>query len=182
MMNIPLTKQWITRWEGTKYNAYDDKTGKTIVPNVPILGNPTIGVGFNLRVLNARDLLTQVGADYDSIISGRASLTPDQVDQILLADINIALTSVKSMFPEFDSYPEDKQLVLIDIVFNMGLKTFSSFYNTVALIRMQSWLPASMNLQKSAWFHQVGTAINQRGGADCAVLGGEKTPEEILLK
>ena len=27
-MNLVLIKKWITRWESTRFAAYDDKTGK----------------------------------------------------------------------------------------------------------------------------------------------------------
>jgi GH24 family phage-related lysozyme (muramidase) len=84
------------------------------------------------------------------------------------------------LVPTFGSLPDNQQMVLTDLVFNMGQHALSKFVNTLNYINSQDWPNAATNLQQSAWFHQVGSGANQRGGADVAVLGGTANPPDIL--
>jgi len=42
-------------------------------------GIPHIGIGFNLNRIDAPKLIKNIGADYNAILSGKQSLTPDQI-------------------------------------------------------------------------------------------------------
>lgn len=46
--------------------------------------------------------------------------------------------------------------VLIDLCFNMGIATLSSFKNTLAAVARKDWDAAADGLQASKWFKQVG--------------------------
>jgi lysozyme len=168
-MNLDLAKQWITRWEGTRTTCYKDT--KDI---------PTIGVGYNLTCNGAQECIAALGLNYDSVLDGSVSLTDDQIDQLLDGSIQIALTSARALVPNLDDLPENQQVVVLDLAFNMGQHTLSEFVNTLSFIKNQDWPHAASNLQQSAWFHQVGTGPQQRGGADVAVLGNTATPQQIL--
>lgn len=179
-MNLDLQKRWATRWEGRRPVAYDDATGEDISPATPPEGNPTIGVGCNLRTAGAHIAITGMGLNFPDVISGRRALTDDQIDYLLGLGINTAIGGARRLFPALDSYPENAQLIIIDLCFNMGAAKLATFTHTCASIRAGNWPEAAAQLQDSAWFHQVGSGPHQRGGANVAVLAGRVTPEEVL--
>lgn len=61
----------ISNHEGKRLCVYKDSRGI-----------PTIGIGYNLENPGARQALKNVGADYDSILSGKTCLTDSQVMQL----------------------------------------------------------------------------------------------------
>ena len=62
-MNLALIKKWITRWESTRFAAYDDKTGKPITPTTVLVGKAHIGVGFDLEAPGAQAIVTGLHLD-----------------------------------------------------------------------------------------------------------------------
>lgn len=178
-MNLDITKRWIAHWEGTRSIAYDDATGLPLKPGVKPIGNPTIGVGLNLNTGAARVAITGIGLDFESVLSGAQSLTADQIDRLLSICIGTATQAAHVLIPIFNALPDNKQLVLTDLAFNMGQATLGEFKTMLACIRNQEWAPAAEALQASAWFHQVGAKPYQRGGANVAVLAGAN-PQDYL--
>ena len=75
----------IRKAEGSRRVAYNDFTGKTIgTPGASSQkGTPHIGVGFNLARADAREKIEALGADFDQIIAGKASLDSTQIDELL---------------------------------------------------------------------------------------------------
>ena len=179
-MNLVLIKKWITRWESTRFAAYDDKTGKPITPTTVLVGKAHIGVGFDLEAPGAQAIVTGLHLDYAGIKAGRVIITADQVDELLDTTVAMAVTGAKNLVPNFDDLPADKQLVLVDLVFNMGEHGLSKFVNTLEAVKTQHWTVAAAALQDSSWFHEVGSLPTQRGGADVAVLAGTATAASIL--
>ena len=168
-MDLHLAKLWIKRWEGVRTSCYKDAKGI-----------PTIGVGFNLTCHGADQSILALGLDYNEVLNGSCTLNDGQIDQLLEASIQLAGAVARNLVPNFDQLPANQQLVMTDLAFNMGQSRLAQFHNTLNSIRKQDWLSASTNLQQSSWFHQVGPAPHQRGGADVGVLGNTAAPEDIL--
>ena len=181
-MNLALIKKWITRWESTRFAAYDDKTGNPIAPTTVLVGKAHIGVGFDLEAPGAQAIVIGLHLDYAGIKAGRVIITADQVDELLDTTVALAVTGARNLVPTLDALPADKQLVLVDLVFNMGEHGLSKFVNTLEAVKTQHWTVAAAALQDSAWFHEVGSLPTQRGGADVAVLAGTATAAGILAK
>ena len=179
-MNLDLMKAWLTRWEGSRAQAYDDATGKPLAGQ-PCIGNPTIGVGLNLRTATACSAITALGLDFEGVLAGHISLTAAQIDALLSGSINDALASARALLPAFDGYPDNQQLVLVDLTFNMGQATLGTFHQFLGFVAAQNWTRASLDLRGTEWFGQVGSGPNQRGGADVAVLAGAD-PQQILAQ
>jgi GH24 family phage-related lysozyme (muramidase) len=57
--------------EGYRPHVYNDSRGI-----------PTIGIGLNLLRPDAKKIAAQAGADYDAILSGKQTLTDDQVKEL----------------------------------------------------------------------------------------------------
>jgi len=179
-MNLALIKKWITRWESTRFAAYDDKTGNPITPTTVLVGKAHIGVGFDLEAPGAQAIVTGLHLDYAGIKAGRVIITANQVGELLDTTAAMAVTGAKNLVPNFDDLPADNQLVLVDLVFNMGEHGLSKFVNTLEAVKTQHWTVAAAALQDSSWFHEVGSLPTQRGGADVAVLAGTATAACIL--
>ena len=95
----------------------------------------SIGIGHNLR---------------DKPISDRA------VDIIFEDDVSDAEADIKKLFPSFDDLTDNRKAVVLNMLFNMGLETFSQFHHTIALINSGSYDDAATAMLASAWAVQVG--------------------------
>jgi GH24 family phage-related lysozyme (muramidase) len=67
---IESAGNFITKGEGVRTVAYDDYTGKSIVPGRIVKGNPTIGHGFNLNRKDAKKKLEAMGYDFNKVKTG----------------------------------------------------------------------------------------------------------------
>ena len=151
-MDLALTKQWITHWESTRFQAYDDATGTPLNPGDTPKGNPTIGVGFNLIAAGAQANIESIGLNYNDVLTGAVNITADQVDQLLTMTINNAVAGATKLVPVFDQLPDIHQMIVTDLVFNMGEPTFSKFVNTIKFIVAQDWANAADTLTPDEWF------------------------------
>lgn len=127
--------RFISQWEGRENTRYFDP-GHV----------PTIGVGFNLQRRDAPRLLSAVGADYRAVLSGRQSLTDDQINALLAHDVRASLDEVRQRFPEFEEYPREVKLILVDFMFNLGEVRFDVFDDFALAIRQRNWQNAAYEL------------------------------------
>ena len=99
-------------------------------------GIQTIGIGHNLR---------------DRTISDRA------VDLIFEDDLDEHVADLFRVFPWAKDLDEVRQAAAIDLVFNMGIQTLSTFKNTMAAFRVGNWEATALGLENSRWYTQVAT-------------------------
>lgn len=137
--------QFIERWEGRRDVTYTDTEGY-----------PTVGVGFNLGRADAQERLEQVGADYERVLTGQDQLTDSQIDALLRYDVDSAMSQARSLVQNFDNLPEDGQLIVVDMVYNLGADGFAKFENTIDALNDGDWSRAATEMQDSLWFDQVG--------------------------
>lgn len=168
-MDLNLAASYISHWEGLRTTVYNDT-----------MGIPTIGVGFNLTTPGAPAEIAALGLDYSQVLDGAIALTTGQIDQLLQSTIQTAIHGAQSLIPNFNTIPGNQQIVVTDLVFNMGHATLATFVHTIAFIQQQNWSMAAYNLSQSLWFTQVGQGPTQRGGADVAVLAGVAQPTDFL--
>ena len=114
------------------------------------------------------------------MLSGAVTLTEDEIEYLLSTSITTAISSVRSLVPNFDCLPDNQQLVLADLAFNMGEARLAEFTYVLSYVRRQLFATAAAALQESKWFRHVGAGPQERGGADVAVLGNMANPEDIL--
>jgi GH24 family phage-related lysozyme (muramidase) len=144
-MNRDEIKDWIEQWEDRRSEVYPDSAG-----------HPTIGVGFNLDRNDAKEQIEALGLDYDAVRNGTQSLTDAQIDQLFNHDLDTAIAGAREDVSNFDDLPDDKQQVVIDMVFNLGASGFAEFSNTIDAIENNDWSRAADEMENSAWFGQVG--------------------------
>ena len=164
-MDLATATAWIAHWEGRKNKTYIDSKG-----------HPTVGVGFNLDANGAQAAIEALGLDYDQVRAGTQTLTDDQIDTLLEQTVNRAAADAPNAVSTFANVPGDKQIVIVDMILNLGLAGFSKFVQAIKAINQQDWLTASQQMQQSAWFNQVG----RRAKADVDMMAGRITPADIL--
>jgi len=104
-------------------------------PYTDSVGKLTIGVGRNL---------TDVG------VSG------DEIELMLDNDITSAEKSARKLLPNFDALSDARKAVVVNMAFNLGEYTFSTFQNTLRNIRDGRWEDAATSMLQSKWSTQVG--------------------------
>jgi GH24 family phage-related lysozyme (muramidase) len=140
---------FIREHEGYRPHVYQDTRGI-----------PTIGIGFNLMRPDAKQILNQVGVDYNSIISGSSNLNDHQIKEIFKMTLSIAYKDAKKWIPSFDSLPKNIKLAILDLSFNMGYSRLSKFIKTKQFIISGDYQSAANELQNSKWATQVGRRVN----------------------
>ena len=99
------------------------------------LGIATIGVGHNLQ---------------DKPITREAALF------ILNDDIRDVNHDLSSNFPWVAQLDGNRQIVLANMCFNLGLERFKAFKNTLRMVESGDYTGASKNMLDSKWASQVG--------------------------
>jgi len=104
------------------------------------VGKWTIGVGRNL---------TDRG------------VTMDTVDCMLKEDIELALHELDSVYPDWKDLSENRQLVLANMMFNMGAPTYLTFVKFWSALRQGDWEEATVQMLDSRWAGQVGNRARE---------------------
>lgn len=104
--------------------------GKRYRPYTCSAGKLTIGVGHNLE----------------------SSDLPEFIVQGLLShDIEECLRACRVLFPNWKVIPEDKQLVLANMSFQLGATRLGGFRKMVAAVNMGLWDTAANEMSDSKW-------------------------------
>jgi lysozyme len=104
--------------------------------------NPTVGRG---HLVQLKDKL-HVGD----------KITPEQMEIFYKADIQEAITSARSLVPNFDKHPSEVQDVIVMMAFNMGYKRLSGFREFLKALRVEDYAWAAREMLDSLWHRQLG--------------------------
>ena len=129
---ISQAKQQITRHEGEVLHAYDDH-----------LGFATIGVG---RLIDKRK-------------SG--GITHDEAQYLLNNDIATRVEALQAKLPWFDSLPDVRKGVLLNMSFQLGIAGLLGFGRTLEMVKMGDYIGAADNMLKSKWAQQTPNRANE---------------------
>lgn len=130
-------EKFIEKHEGRKNKVYKCTAGKN-----------TIGVGHNIDAKG----LPEYTQDW---LDAHGWITEEMIDDLLNDDIVDAIDDCNKLYPNFDEFTENRQMALIDFLFNVGLGTARSFVTTNNLINSGQWEKAAENLLKSKYAKQV---------------------------
>jgi len=126
---------FISQWEGKEAKVYLDTTG-----------HRTVGIGFNLERNDAGAKLEAIGLDLDKVRQGLQTLTEDQMMDLMQEDVANAMTETRKMFLGMENFPLEAQLVLVDLVYNVGASTLRAFKNFMLAVRARRWARAALEL------------------------------------
>ena len=82
-------------------------------------------------------------------------LNDDEIELMLKNDLALALSEAQKL-EYFDRLDGVRQIVIRDMVFNMGLPRFSGFVKTNAALKAGDYLKAAAEMVDSKWYRQTG--------------------------
>lgn len=117
--------------EGWAREPYDDTTGQRI--RLQNGGNVSIGCGRNLQA---------------------RPLTNDEIEYLLFNDINHVIQQCNTL-PYWSGLDSVRQIVVADLVFNLGLKGWLGFKEANKSLAAHEYEDCAMHMADSAWYTQV---------------------------
>ena len=132
-MNKDQLREELADDEGCKYEIYLDH-----------LGLPTFGIGHLIREFDPEN--------------GQPVGTPvseERVRQAFNLDIIVTLEDCDRLYPDFDDLPEEAQLVIANMCFNLGYPRLSKFKGMKAGVDARDWHRAADEMVDSRWHDQV---------------------------
>jgi len=132
-MNIEQLKKDLIKDEGIKLEIYEDH-----------LGLPTHGIGH---------LITEWDEEYGKPIG--TPVSEDRVNQCFNVDVQGTIQECKLLYNDFEVLPSEAQLVIANMMYNMGRPRLSRFHKMKKAVDARDWNEASLQMQDSKWYHQV---------------------------
>jgi len=83
-------------------------------------------------------------------------ISKEEAYYMLENDVWATVNACKSVFPWFDELTEDRQRVVANMVFNMGMHRFLGFIKMIGALKGGDYETASKEMLDSKWARQVG--------------------------
>ena len=109
--------------------------GVKLKPYYCTAGKLTIGIGRNLE---------------------DTGITKAEAQLMLEGDIIRLMKELDELFPEWRDLSETRQMVVLNMCFNMGTFGFLNFKRTIGYLREKQYSKASTEMLRSQWAEQVG--------------------------
>jgi len=137
-MNVDQLRKELAEDEGCKYEIYLDH-----------LGYPTFGIGH---------LITQKDPEYktlslDTYVGIKVSET--RVNEAFETDIEQVLNDCTRLYDDFYLLPEEVQLIIANMMFNLGYPRLENFKDMYFNISTRNWQGAANEMVNSKWYRQV---------------------------
>lgn len=132
-MNLDQLRQELAADEGCKYEIYLDH-----------LGLETFGIGH---------LVTESDPEYGQPVG--TPVSDERVQQVFRRDIAVTLDECHVLYDDFDDLPEEAQLIIANMMFNMGRPRLSKFVSMKKNVDERNWSGAADEMMDSKWFDQV---------------------------
>ena len=140
-------------------NSYErEKLNEGYKPRVYLdtEGHPTVGIGFNLDRSDARRRLSAVGANYDQIRAGSATLTDYQIRTLFNDDMANAVNCAYSWLSQvWGRMNNNQRSAVADMAFNLGCYGLQQFKNMKAALLRGDYGGAAAEMRNSKWCRQV---------------------------
>lgn len=132
-MNKDKLREEIASDEGCRMEIYLDH-----------LGLPTMGIGH---------LITQDDPEYNQPVG--TLITEERVRQLFNLDIAVTLEDCRMIYPDFESLPEEAQLVIANMCFQLGRPRLTKFRKMKAAVDERRWNDAADEMVDSRWHDQT---------------------------
>ena len=132
-MNMYKLREELERDEGIKYEVYLDH-----------LGYPTFGIGHLIT-----DDDPECGADVGTEVSD------DRVQEAFESDVETVMSDCERLYVQFEHLPEEVQLIVANMMFNMGYTRLSKFKGMKRGVDARDWESAADEMVDSRWYKQV---------------------------
>ena len=132
-MNIEKLREELKIDEGVKYEIYLDH-----------LSLPTCGVGH---------LIKETDPEFDLEVGTK--IDEERVNELFDEDIKITLQECTYLYDDFYDLPEEAQLSIANMMFNLGRPRLSRFLKMKKAVDNKDWIEASNQMKDSKWYRQV---------------------------
>ena len=132
-MDIEQLREEIAADEGCVYEVYLDH-----------LGLATFGIGHLII-----DTDEEYGADVGTPVS------EERVNHCFNNDVQAVLMDCYQLYDDFDDLPEEVQLIIANMMFNMGRPRLSQFKGMKRGVDARDWNAAADEMVDSRWYKQV---------------------------
>lgn len=132
-MNLDQLRLELAEDEGCKYEIYLDH-----------LGLPTTGIGH---------LITE--DDEEHGMSVGTAVSEERVAMLFRRDVAVTVEDCNRMYDNFNDIPEEAQLILANMMFNLGYPRMSKFKLLRAAVEIRDWNECAAQMEDSKWFDQV---------------------------
>lgn len=132
-MDIGKLKRDLEADEGCVYAVYLDH-----------LDLPTFGIGHLIRKNDP-----EYGLDVGSAVSS------ERVLEAFEQDIQVVINDCENLYQDFGDLPEDVQLIVANMMFNLGYPRLSKFKGMKAGVDARDWNKAADEMIDSRWYKQV---------------------------
>ena len=119
--------------EGFKANAYYCSEGY-----------PTIGIGH---------LVTEKDEEFGE--STGTPITAERSRELFDRDIEVAIKDCEQLYGQWHNWPEEVQLILVNMAFNLGGPRLARFKNMKNMLSQGKWKEAAAEGRDSLWYRQV---------------------------
>jgi lysozyme len=133
MMNIDQLRMELEYDEGCKYEIYLDH-----------LDLPTFGIG-HLVTEDDPENEQEVGTPVDEA----------RVVEVFEKDVEVTIGECKKLYDDWDDLPEEAQLIIANMMFNMGRPRLSQFKGMKRGVDARDWNAAADEMVDSKWYRQV---------------------------
>ena len=132
-MNIDQLREELKIDEGVEYEIYLDH-----------LGLPTFGIGH---------LVVEGDPEYGQAVG--TPVSESRVNECFDKDVEIMLGECRKLYDDFDDLPEEAQLIIANMMFNMGRPRLSKFIGMKRGVDDRDWNAAADEMVDSRWYRQV---------------------------
>jgi len=130
---MELLRQLLEHDEGCVYEVYKCSEGIE-----------TLGIGHRI-VPQDKEFGWPVGAP----------VSEERVAELFKQDVTIALNDAKWLVRDFDDLPEDAQVTIASLCFQLGRSRYSKFVKHLAAIEARNWKAAADQLRDSKLYKQT---------------------------
>ena len=138
-MDIDKLREELKEDEGCKYEIYLDH-----------LGLPTFGIGH---------LVTEWDEEYEKEVGTEVS--EERVNNCFVADIHGTIKDCNILYSNFSEIPGEVQLILANMMFNLGRPRLSKFVRMREAVNKGDWQEAKIQMLDSKWAKQVPNRANR---------------------
>jgi lysozyme len=133
MMNLDQLRMELEYDEGCKYEIYLDH-----------LGLPTFGIGH---------LVTEDDPEHGQEVG--TTVSEERVIEVFEKDVQVTIDECKKLYDDWLDLPDEVQLIIANMMFNMGRPRLSQFKGMKAGIDARDWNQAADEMVDSKWYRQV---------------------------
>jgi len=132
-MNIEQLKTELIEDEGVKYELYLDH-----------LGYKTFGIGHLCKA-----------TDPENDFEVGTKVSEERVNECFLKDVEKVIEDCTILYDEFFTLPDEAQLIIANMMFNLGRPRLSKFIRMKENVINHNWKGAETEMRNSKWYTQV---------------------------